>query len=165
MAAEVTRQHFAASGGDTRVEVRDAVAGATVADLLESLPTYDHATDSTAGGGPASAADGAFDDLSSSADGATAPFELIVWHTTAAGGDAPAALRRAAHLLAPHGVIVLLHDAPESPRGVAEGGVIELVSAAAEADSRLRVVTVPSPDGGGGLVSLVGLVAAAEGDV
>ena len=83
------------------------------------------------------------------------PFELIFWRHDGSSDDAPStasSLQRAASMLAPHGLLVLLHASPPS-----ESAVEALAGAAHAADSRWRVVTLPTPDGEGGVVSLIGL--------
>ena len=81
-------------------------------------------------------------------------YEVVVWRDAAAEPASASLLRNAASLVAPHGVLVLLHAAQSS-----EAGIEALVQVAREADPRWRLVTLPSPDGEGGVVSLVGLVA------
>ena len=140
-AAEVARRHLDASGVGERVELR-------VGDAFESLQAL-HADASR--------------------------FELVVWdrdgdEARSQGATPPSAamaLRRIAPLLAPHGLLVVRH-APCGAGG--DGGegysqqvqITDLLAAASGGSPTMGVVTLPSPDGDGGLLSLVGFADGAE---
>ncbi|KAL1524083.1 hypothetical protein AB1Y20_018993 [Prymnesium parvum] len=84
-----------------------------------------------------------------------ASFELVVY-SLAPAREAPLGARELLALLAPHGVLVVTQPAPAggegggSGDGRADGWFEELL-----ADAELSVVTLPSPDGDGALVTLV----------
>ena len=69
-------------------------------------------------------------------------YELIVWRDQADAPSTARLLHHAASLLAPHGLLVLQHASPPS-----DAVVEALVQEARDADQRMRVVTLPSPDG------------------
>ena len=100
------------------------------------------------------------------------PFELIVWRGSQPARAAPSAasaasltncLRHAANLLAAHGLLVLLH-APAAGESTADfaARVDRALGAAAEVLPEMRVVTLPSPDGDGGLLSMLGRATPAD---
>ena len=81
------------------------------------------------------------------AAGAEPPFDLVVWHVGDAGvGDLPAA-----DLLAPHGLLVVVQPS-------ADGAIAAAVHDAL-AEGPLEYVTLPSPDGDGGVLTLAMAVA------
>ena len=150
-AAEVARRHLAASGMGERVELR-------IGDAMDSL-------------------------LALPAD--EPPFELIVCSTVtsrvessqvkstvAAGelGEADGAadalseemLAELLARLAGHGLLVTVHPRPtgcsaEEAVAAVAAGVDAVRGAAQRADPRVQAVTLPSPDGDGGLCCLLGL--------
>ena len=76
------------------------------------------------------------------AAGAEPPFDLVVWHVGDAGaGDLPAA-----DLLAPHGLLVVVQPTAD---GAAAAAVHDAL-----AEGPLEYVTLPSPDGDGGVLTL-----------
>ena len=87
------------------------------------------------------------------------PFELIVCR----GSQPASCLRHAANLLAPHGLLVLQHApaAGESTDAMA-ARVERSLGSAAEVLPEMRVVTLPSPDGDGGLLSMFGRATPAD---
>ena len=76
------------------------------------------------------------------AAGAEPPFDLVVWHVGVAGaGDLPAA-----DLLAPHGLLVVVQPTAD---GAAAAAVHDAL-----AEGPLEYVTLPTPDGDGGVLTL-----------
>ena len=77
------------------------------------------------------------------AAGAEPPFDLVVWHVGDAGaGDLPAV----PDLLAPHGLLVVVQPTAD---GAAAAAVHDAL-----AEGPLEYVTLPSPDGDGGVLTL-----------
>ena len=87
------------------------------------------------------------------------PFELIVCR----GSQPASCLRHAANLLAPHGLLVLQHAPAVGESTDALAARIERsLGSAAEVLPEMRVVTLPSPDGDGGLLSMFGRATPAD---
>ena len=77
------------------------------------------------------------------ATGAEPPFDLVVWHVGDAGaGDLPAVPA----LLAPHGLLVVVQPTAD---GAAAAAVHDAL-----AEGPLEYVTLPAPDGDGGVLTL-----------
>ena len=80
------------------------------------------------------------------AAGAEPPFDLVVWHVGDAGaGDLPAA-DLPALLAPPHGLLVAVQPTAD---GAAAAAVHDAL-----AEGPLEYVTLPSPDGDGGVLTL-----------